>query len=294
MGIPDILNELGIPFCRGGEHHHVREGWLGLDCPRCPPSYSGKGKFRLGIEISTGRCNCWVCGRFSLQQIIADMGRVSYGAAKDLLAGVRLTRLAPAGVRPSGILAKPKGIKPMEGAHRRYLVDRGFDPDSIERLWNVQGIGLASDLKWRLFVPIILNGQEISWTTRSIGNGLSRYITASPEQERLHYKNSLYGIDLVRTSMVITEGPTDVWNIGPGAVATYGLNFTPAQVSLMAKFPHRVVCFDNSVDAQRRADNLCDTLSMFHGKTTRVELDADDPGSASKEEIRLLRKAVLD
>lgn len=294
MNIADVLSELNIPYCQPGGHHHVRDGWLGLDCPYCTPSYDGKGKWKLGIEISTGRVNCWSCGRKSLVQVIAEVGRVQYRVAKSLLDGVKLDRFAPVSIKSSGTLNKPKGVGPMIECHRAYLRERQLNPDHIEKLFHVQGIGLASQLKWRLFIPIMLNGEEVSWTTRSIGSGTMRYISASPDQERLHFKDSLYGIDLVRTTLVIVEGPVDAWNVGPGAAATYGLNTTPSQVSIMARFPHRVVCFDNSTGAQRQAAKLCDTLSMFPGRTTNIQLDAEDPGSASKKEIRLLREAVLD
>lgn len=291
--ISQILDDLEIPYCKAEEHHHVRQGWIGLDCPWCPPSYGGKGKYRLGIEVSSGRVSCWVCGRHSLAEVLTQTSRVSMKAALSLLDGVKLEKYVPQGVKISGKLIKPKNVGPMTEPHRRYLKGRGFNPETIERLWNVQGIGLSKDLKWRLFIPIVLNGEEVSWTTRSIGTTAARYISASPEQERLHLKHTLYGIDLVRTTIIVMEGPTDVWKAGPSSTATFGLNYSPAQLSLMIRFPHRVVCFDNSSEAQRRADHLCDTLSMFEGRTTNVCLDAEDPGSADEREIRKLRKSFL-
>lgn len=294
MNLTDVLTEAGVFFCRAGEHHHVREGWVGVDCPWCPAPRGYKGKYRLGIELTTGRANCWVCGRHSLPSVLVEAGKISYQAASALLTGVKLARFIP---KPHqiGKLVKPKGIAPMAVPHKQYLEERGFDPEEIERLWNVQGIGLAANLQWRLFIPIHLDGKEISWTTRSISStNPRRYVTAAPSQESLHFKDSLYGLDLVRTTILVVEGPTDVWNIGPGAAGTYGLLYTPAQVSIIAKFPWRVVCFDNAPDAQKRARALCDTLSLFPGRTTNICLDAEDPGSASKKEIQRLRATVLD
>ena len=292
--IRQVLDELNVHYCKPGEHHHVRQGWIGLNCPWCLPSYGGKGMWRLGIEISTGRCSCWVCGRHSLVEAVAAVAKLPLGVAAALLKGVQLEKYVPKGAKIGGTLKRPKGIEPLLPAHKRYLRQRGFDPISIERLWNVQGIGVANRLSWRLYIPIILNGEEVSWTTRTIGNRPSRYLSAKPEEERLNLKDTLYGIDLVRSTIVIVEGPTDAWNVGPGSSATLGVDYTPSQVSLMVKFPHRVVCFDNSIDAQKRARELCTTLSLFPGKTTNVCLDAEDPGSASIKEIKRLRRAVLD
>jgi len=293
MNIIDVLSELNIPHCKPGEHHHVRDGWVGVDCPYCPPSYGGKGKWKMGIEISSGRTNCWTCGGKNLIQVLSEISNSQYQSIKGLVSDIKFRRLIPTGIKSYGVLQKPKDVKPMEEVHREYLRNRNLNPESIERLWNVQGIGLSHQYKWRLFIPISLNGEEISWSTRSIGNVPNKYISASPSQERIHFKNSLYGIDLVRSTIVITEGPSDVWNIGPGAVCTYGLNYTPQQVSLMIRFPHRVVCFDNSVDAQRQASKLCVTLSMYQGRTTNVCLDAKDPGSADKREVTLLRDSFI-
>lgn len=297
--IMEVLDELGIDYARSGEHHHVRDGWLGVDCPWCPPPRGDKGRYRLGIEITSGRCNCWVSGKHSLASLLVEKAKISYKVADSLLKGVSLRRLLPKEKtrhKVSGTLIKPAGVKPMMQAHLKYLKDeRHLDPLLIEKMWNVQGIGISYPLQWRLYIPIYLNGVEVSWTTRSIGkNNPQRYISAVPAQEKFHLKDVLYGIDMVRTTLVIVEGPTDAWNIGPGAAATLGLNYTPAQIDLMKRFPWRVVCFDNSPDAQKRADQLCDTLSLFPGRTTRICLDAEDPGSASKAEIQRLRRAVLE
>lgn len=292
----DVLNELNVKYCRSGEHHHVRDGWVGVNCPWCPPPRGHKGAFRLGIEINSGRTNCWVCGRHSIASVLVEVAKVPYKTAKGLLSGIRLSNLSPAHVpKPDSKLQRPSGIGPMLPAHRKYLQVRGFNPDKIEKLWNVMGIGIAGSLQWRLYIPITLDGQEVSWTTRSIAeNNVRKYISASPNQERLHFKDSLYGIDMVRTTIVVVEGPTDVWRIGPGAVALYGLNYTPSQVALIAKFPWRVICFDNEPDAQKKATRLCNTLSLLPGRTTNIRLDAEDPGSASLEEIKRFRRLVLD
>lgn len=95
-------------------------------------------------------------------------------------------------------------------------------------------------------------------------------------------------------AVVIVEGPADAWNVGPGAVALFGVGYTPQQVAALAQYPVRVVCMDSDSEGRAAAERLCSELSIFPGDTYRVELDADDPGSASKREVRKLRKAFLD
>jgi hypothetical protein len=295
MNLTSVLDELGIKYCTAGQHHHVREGWIGTSCCWCPPPINGKGLYRLGIQVATGRCNCWVCGHHSLESALVALAKTTYRNIRSLLKNISLQKFHLRDGKSSGTLVIPKHVELLGPAHRDYLAERGFNPDKIEKLWGVGGIGLSNRLAWRLFIPVNTNGETVSWTTRSIGrNNPRRYVNASPNEEKVPIKNTLYGIDLVRNNIVITEGPTDVWRIGPGAVATFGLIVSPMQIKQISQFPYRTICFDNEPAAQKRATWLCETLSTYPGKTHNAVLDSEDPGSASVREIRRLREAVLD
>jgi hypothetical protein len=185
----------------------------------------------------------------------------------------------------------------LNNCHKLYLLRRGFDPDVLQEQWELEGIGRhGGDLSWRVYIPIIFRGERVSWTTRAIGEKVKhRYLSASAEQEAYNHKELIYGIDHCRHSIVAVEGPADAWNVGPGAGCLFGIDFTPAQVLLLSQFPIRIICFDSSPDAQRRAEELCEQLAPFHGSTKRVELDAEDPGKAKPREVKALRKlAKLD
>ena len=133
----------------------------------------------------------------------------------------------------------------------------------------------------------------MSWTTRAIGDKVTqRYISASAEQEKINHKHLVYGEDFCRHSSVVVEGPIDAWRIGAGAGALFGTAFTASQVRKIVQHPYRYIVFDSSKDAQARAEELADQLSVFPGATEIIVLDAEDPGSASRKEVRLLRKAA--
>lgn len=86
----------------------------------------------------------------------------------------------------------------------------------------------------------------------------------------------------------------DAWAIGPGAGATLGIAYTSQQMSLLSKYPRRVVCFDSSKDAQKRAQVLCRQMAPFPGTTKNVRLSTgDDPAEAEEEELEELRKTFL-
>lgn len=187
----------------------------------------------------------------------------------------------------------PKGLAPMQEAHRKYLRSRGYDPDELERRWSLQGLGLeAGELRWRIFIPVILHGKTVSWITRSISDKevARRYYTATKKQEVYFHKDLLYGIDYARYSIVIVEGVFDAWRIGPGAVATFGTRVSDAQIVQIASFQERYICFDKG--AERYSQRLVNELSLYPGKTYEVQLNAKDPGSATQKELKKLRRLI--
>ena len=287
MTLAEILEELGIEYRTEGQHEHVGRGWLGVDCPSCGPN---SGHFRLGFK---GRAaNCWQCGRMSQLSALHEITGRPWQELKDLLR-LSSTGLPQAKSRGRGTLKLPVGVTGLMTAHRTYLVQRGFNPTEIVRLWNVQAIGVAPQLQWRLFIPVEREGQTVTWTTRSLADEGHRYVSAKADQEAVPIKQTLYGEDYVRHAAIVVEGPTDVWRVGPGAVATFGTAWTKAQVARLSRFPVRVICYDAEPAAQASAKRLCRELSAFPGQTHRVILDASDPGAATRREIRELRRMFL-
>jgi DNA primase len=149
--------------------------------------------------------------------------------------------------------------------HKRYLEKRGFDPEELVSLWDIRGIGIGPvGLSWRIWIPITYHGAVVSWTARSISEETKRkYRTAQADEERLNHHDLLYGEDYCRNTAVVFEGVFDVWKFGPGAVCTFGTNWSERQLEKLTKFSRVAVCFDNEATAQRRARKLCDHLSLF-------------------------------
>lgn len=286
MTIEEVLDDLGIEYLEGGGHHHARPGWIQMDCPFCQTV----DKFHLGYNLSLGYFSCWRCGGHHPEYVLMRFGLSKADAKafcddKDLSPGEVSTR------KRKGLL-EPPGRGPLKKAHQQYLRDvRGFDPDELVRIWGIEGLGPIGPLAWRIYIPIIYKEQRVSWTTRAIGEKVSqRYISASFEEEAVNHKELVYGIDYCLHSVIVVEGPTDVWNIGPGAGGLFGTAYTEAQVAKLARVPHRFIAFDNSPTAQRRARKLARELSSYPGETQNIQIDAADPGSAPRKEIKLLRK----
>lgn len=286
----DILQRYGIPYKEAGSHHHVTQGWVGLDCPKCS---KGSGRYRLGFNLAKAYLSCWTCGYAPLAWTLCEITGESYPEIKRLLKGIDREERREWKAKLGG-LKLPDGLGALQPAHEKYLRKRGFNPDEIARVWGIQGIGFARRLPWRIWIPIHQEGQVVTWTTRSLADDGRRYINARPNEEAVPIKQTLYGEDHCRHAAIVVEGPTDAWRIGPGAVATFGVVASKAQVQKIARFPIRTVCFDKEPAAQRTARRLCRDLAGFPGETHNVILDADDPGSAGQDEVNNLRRRFLE
>lgn len=288
MNITDLLDEYRIPY--HSEGRGTRPGWINMRCVFCE-----KDPY-LGYNLAGRYFNCWNCGPkylpltiqlltglepAEIYKIIGDLPREHYTwEVKE---------------RKNQALQMPDGLN-FGPLHREYLKNRGFDPFAVLVQWKINGIGPhGGNLKWRLFIPVFLRGEMVSWTTRAIGKSQQpRYWSATDEQSILPITSLIYGVDACRNAIILCEGPIDAWAIGSGAAALCGLRVSPAQMDQLSKFPVRVVCFDSEPVAQERAKKLCEDLSIFEGRTVNITLESGkDAAAAKKEEILALREDYL-
>jgi hypothetical protein len=293
MTLTELLDKYRVEYRKHGQHHHVGANWLGMDCPDCSP---GSGRFRLGYNLSLGYFSCWSCGKkyFSTTALRLTSGRASTKELSELLVKrPRDKRLVEA--QEGGCYVPPTLFATNQPTLENYLVKRGFDAGLTSKRWALSLCRVNNER--RLFIPIFWGEQAVSWTSRRLhdeGGNSPRYLTAKPNEEALSHKKILYGLDHCRDSVIVVEGPFDVWRIGFGAVCTFGVAYTRSQIALLSRYPTRVICYDAERDAQKRARKLCRELSAFGGTTHNVVLDAKDPAEASQEEIRELRETYLE
>lgn len=294
MNFQDLLNKNNVPYQTEGRH--VRSGWIQFQCPFCGGG-SDAAKPYMGYNVRGNYCNCWNCGHhhltFVLQKLTKLLPPEVHKIVDELKSVSNAYRQTDLGVI-TGELRPPYGMKEMGSVHRDYLESRGFNPDEIFKLWSVMGISFSSKCSWSLYIPIIKWGHVVSWTTRYIGESEKalRYIAADPTEESLPRRQLLYGEDYCRHTVVICEGPLDVWAIGPGAVCIFGDEPSPGQILALAKYPVRAICFDNEPAAQKLARNLMRILAPFDGETYNIVLDSKDPAS-SKQEAKQIRELFL-
>jgi len=278
----EFFESLGVAFAQAGEHHHARTDWLQLKhCPECQSD-----NYHLGFNLAGRYFVCWRCGGLKTIRVLQSLG-ANRQTIQQFFEGLELPELVS---RPSGKLVEPPHRGPLLKAHRKYLRERGFDPEELVRIWELEGIGISTELAWRIYIPLVEKGRRVSWTSRALGNRGQRYVSAAQEAEAVPHKHCIYGGDLARHALVIVEGPTDAWRIGPGAGALFGTAFTSGQVRKLSRFPYRYILFDNEPVAQSQARNLAEQLACFPGETTILECDAEDPGKMSDKSVRQLRR----
>lgn len=303
----------------------------------CPHCHDTKGHLyinhRWGIRDPVNRtrnlwlANCFLCNSMSEWKNRMDLA----DRLEDYTLAVRAGALpAPVIVTAEPELAErplPTDFHTLDELPRshlanRYVLNRGFDPHELTRLW---GVGFSSreypyDFPGRLVLPLRAHPGDagpsaltdpggwivVGYTGRALGDAtvVSKYITCL----RAQTSRILYGLDRVPaddTRVIVVEGPADVWRAGPGAVAVLGKFISDAQRQLIRSvLPGRdiVVMFDPDAveDADTAADKLRDVLGrdltsgVKPGRVVVARLFADrDPGDCTRKEVKAAAHRAL-
>ncbi len=221
--------------------------WVQVKCPFC----TGTPGLYLGIHIGMGACNCWRCGKHKLFDVIKAFVGSNHAVLSDIREkyGKSINRSVQSVVpirRPEK-LRMPAGI--MEGVPKKafdYLIDRKFDPDKLIEIWKLSFTGPVGSYKFRIIAPIIHDRMMVSYQGRDYtGKSELRYKACRKDDELRDHQHCLYGSWLVRgNSVVVVEGIADAWRMGPGAVATFGVAYTVAQLNLISRYRDIFLLFD--------------------------------------------------
>lgn len=288
--------DYGVRYYTDG-YKQCGDGWLQIMCPFC----SGSGGPHLGYNKGGDYFNCWRCGGHNHAHVIHGLLSIPYGEAKDIFnkyksrPGARTQVDKKARVRARDCLL-PKGTGPMQGMHNDYLASRGYDAAAVTKQWWLQGTGHLGEYKFRIIIPVYYNGALVTYQGRDITDkSMAKYLGCHKEAEVLNQKEVLYGLDdALDDSVVIVEGPMDVWRLGPGAVATFGIDFKPAQVALLQQYTNKYICFDTTEpQALKQAEKLAAALSVHPGNTEVITIDADDPAEMAQTDADKMMEELI-
>jgi hypothetical protein len=299
MKIKELLNDYSIHFKESGKN--IQDGWIGLNCPFCPDPSTHLG-YNLSEEFGTS-FNCWRCGSHSAVKTISALLDVNERRAREIIRSYegKSETTEPEIEVHKKELRFPSNVDNLKPIHKWYLKKRGFSPKVIENYWGVMGTGPTSilddkDYRYRIVIPIYWNGKVVSWQTRDVtGKGEPKYINCPKDREIIHNKSIVYGLqEYWGDTGIVTEGVTDVWRLGPMAVATLGISFKDEQVRVIARhFKNICVIFDSGKQAQYQADRMVKELFSFYGKNAWKLTVDDDPANLSQEEANYLVKQIL-
>lgn len=280
-----------FPTAPEGNKHNTR-GWINVPCPFCV----GNPGWHLGYEIANNRFKCFRCGSHTAFDVVHALLNCSTGEAATVLAkykGRPTMRVEATGRRKQLKAIKwPLGCGPLNDAHKAYLKSRNFNPLDLEEKWGLRGTGPIGPYKFRIIAPIHFQGVFVSYQGRDItGKSQMPYKACRAEDESRPHQDCLYGLEhVVGGCVVVVEGIVDVWRLGYGAAATFGIEFTKQQVILLSRFERRYIIYDNETQAQNKAHELAASLSALGGESYILNFDVADPAEMSQRAADLLMK----
>jgi len=298
VDIRAYLDSRHIEYRESGKN--ISSGWIGTACPFCPDEDPST---HLGINPDTNMISCWRCGKKgSVIELVRYHQRCSYASAENVLSqfsrassrAIAFEEESQAKAKATASVLLPseceKSILPL---HQEFLVRRGFEPHEIYKKYNLSCVDKFGKWKFRLIIPITMHGQLVAFTSRDV-TGLSDnpYRHASNVECVIPVKSCLYNMDTVKDTVIIAEGPLDVWNLGDASVCTFGTKYTRSQVKLLAsKCKRAFVLFDS--DAITEASLLAYDLSAHIEHVEIMELDSGDPADMTQQDVRALRREIF-
>lgn len=288
----EFLEDFGVDYKTEGGN--VTEGWVEIRCvfPLCDdPS------FHLGISPDL-YYHCWICGeKGGIRKLVREICsqhradfKSTYNHYFSDLGIPEVTHHHK--LSAPDVLTLPEHIEnELPLAAKQYLLKRRYDPDIIIQKYGLKWGNRLSDFNFRIIVPVFYLYKMVGFVGRAISDGVSpKYKNAKDMNTKQH----LYNIDRAGDSIAVVEGIFDAWRIGDGAVATFGIEWTSDQVSLLIKkkIKHAIIIFDGERNAQKKARALGSVLSGFMDVEI-IEPDADvDPDTMSEDDLVELRQMM--
>lgn len=298
MDIIQLYQDYKIQYQTEG-HKHCRPGWVNTECPFC----SGNSGVHLGAPLDGSRFYCWRCGWHPAEEVISKLLDTSKSKAKQIIKeydGLVIASRQPIPKIRVKAHRLPSGTFPLLQQHTTYLEQRGFDPPRITREWGLLGTGPISLLdsisyNHRIVAPIFWDGKQVTFQARDItGKHPLKYLACPKERELIHHKHILYGKqEKWKGTGICVEGITDVWRLGEHSFCTFGIEFTPYQVRIIAKqFKRVAVVFDDETQAKKQARKLIAELGFRGVDAFPVDIQGD-PGSMKDDDANHLLQSIL-
>lgn len=280
----------------------INRGWTNIACPFCDDK-----TFNGGFNNAGNYFHCWKCGGHDFKQALARAANIPFNEVDILIeqyAG-RNSLLNKLNKKQAKAIQLTLPTNTFTPAERKYLKQRNFSPKLLHEKYKIVGGGITGAWKYRIIIPLILDGKIVSWTGRSILSKqkinelkIPRYKNLSIEQSVIDSKSILYNLDnCMSKTAVLTEGAFDVMRLGDGFFCSFGTELTQAQIiEIKNRFSKVFIMFDNEVEAQTKARKFGLQIASMGVDVEIVDAYGDfnknDGGELTESEVQIIRKEL--
>lgn len=300
MDFIKLFEDYNIPY-----NTKINRGWVNSNCPYCDTKIDS---FNMGFNPAQDYCTCWKCGGHNLQLTLSKLLSIPKTQIDEVIEQYK-GRTSLLNTLNGKKIAKAKHLElptdtftPLE---RKYLKERNFSPKLLHEKYKLVGGGISGDWKYRIIIPLIINGKIVSWTGRSILDkatlkqlNIPRYKNLSIEESVINPKECLFNVDNAQgKTVVLTEGAFDVMRLGDGFICSFGTTLTQTQIKEISQRYEKVfIMFDNEPEAQEKARKFGMQLSAIGVDVEVVDAYSDfgknDGGELNDEEVKIIRKEL--
>lgn len=281
----------------------TNRGWVNTKCIYC-----GGSSYKLGFNPTEDYCTCFACGLHNLKETLSKLLAIPKKDINDVIEQYKTRTIILNKLNDKKTTAVKNLVLPTDTftpIERKYLKSRNFNPSYLHKKYNVVGGGIVGDWKYRIIIPVIINGKIVSWTGRSILEKskldelkIPRYKNLEIKKSVINPKECLFNLDNSKNkTVVLTEGPFDVMRLGDDFICSFGTSLTQSQIKeIRLRYDKIFIMFDNEVEAQQKARNYGQMLSSVGVDVEIVDAYSDfnknDGGELNDEEVKIIRKEL--
>ena len=274
------------------EGKNVQEDWININCPFCPdgdPSNHGGG------NPYGGYYHCWRCGSTPLYDLIEYFTDERPYMVKKKYSILTETEIKEKQIYTNDSIVVP-GTK-LNEYHKKYLKEvRKFDPDYLEKKYDLRGTGYTGREAYRIIIPLYYKNRIVSWEARDYTDKQElKSVPCLKENEIIPHNDLFFNLDNVKGNdkIIVCEGAFDAMRLGDGAVSCYTSNLSPNQLKILSEFKEVYFIFDSEEIAQKKAQKYCVMLNSLGVYAESVELTtADDPAELTDEEAKEIKRIL--
>jgi len=297
-----IFRDYGIPYKTSGKN--VSSGWIETTCPM---PYCSDSSWHMGVNLSSGAYHCWICGaKGHIKKLLTILLGISYGESERIIQRYDRGTFPREDMPQEAFSRKTHTCLPKECSgvmpelHRNYLLKRNFDPEEIERKYDLRFSHFTGQYCYRIIIPIYKCGDLVTFTSRDVTEKQEPRYKNQPAAEAVcPAKQCLYNIDSIKKErVIIVEGPADVWRLGELSIATMGTEVSSKQIlEIRDKNINKAfVMFDSrkkDPSAPRKAEALAARISAFVKYVEVLYLDDGDPSDMLPDDANHLVKTLF-